>query len=408
MVKMVDIQIGKLIAYLENTNQRDNTLILITSDNGASAEQENLGNGTIGAVDKYTSTGLPWALVSNTPFRKWKKTNYEGGINSPLIVNWPDGLVNTGRIVRDKLHFIDLMPTLIKVCNARYKFEANNQYVTAMQGEDFSTLFNDDFLPVRSRPLFFKWQNHEAMIFNDKKIVYNLGLQDWELYDLENDATETINLASYEPVLSQSYINEYSNWFASVTQASPVAVYDTLSAVYNNISFLNVYANDFDSDGKIDFSKTRITKQPNFGIINSIDDSLMYYQHFEESYISDTFEYVVYDTLDAFSQACQVIINICQIEDSCAILLQDDNFVFGTTQVEIFPNPAKKDLFFFVYNNPEISKEEINMYNNIGQKIDNYQVEKLTFNKFKLDLSALNSGYYFLNTPYKTLKIVVL
>lgn len=406
MVKMVDIQIGKLVAYLENTNQRDNTLILISSDNGASAELENNGNGTIGSLDKYISTGLAWAVVSNTPFRRWKRTNFEGGINSPLIANWPKGIVNTGRIVRNKLHFIDLMPTLINICNARYKFTANNQYVTAMQGKDFSSIFKDEELQERNRPLFFKWENHEAVIFNNKKAIYNPGPQVWDFYDLEIDATETNNIKNENHSLVDTYVNDFINWHSSVSQLSPVALNDTLDATYNKISLLKIFKNDFDDDNLIDFSKTRISKQPKSGILNFINDTALYYLHFKENYLSDTFEYVIYDKSGAFSQACQVIVNICSIEDSCALLLETPSSNLEDKHFHLFPNPVSNEFVLFIYNQAALSIEEISIYNYLGMQVDNFQIDKLEENKFKINMNNFNPGNYIIKTPYKSLKIL--
>jgi len=406
MIKMADIQIGKLIDYLENTNQRDNTLILIASDNGASAELEDFGDGEIGDLDKFITTGLPWAVVSNTPFRKWKKTNYEGGIHSPLIVNWPQGLVNPGRIETNKLHFIDLMPTLINVCNANYKFKVNGEYVTAMQGEDFSNVFEDIYLPERERPLFFKWENQEAMIYDNKKLVYNPGPQVWDFYDLEINATETSNLKNDEPLMVQNYLNEYNKWFAGVTQLSPVAIADTLDAVYSKVSLLDIFSNDFDDDSAIDFSKTIITKQPNSGIISFIDDSLLYYQHYQEDYLTDTFEYVIYDSFEAFSQASQVIVNICNVADSCALLLDEQDLNFRDENYRIFPNPVFTDFVLFVYNNPPISIDDISIYDVAGKQLNNFQIETLTENKFKININDFEEGYYVVTTPSKSLKIL--
>ncbi len=91
MIDRLDQNIGRLIDKLVETGRVDDVLIMLVSDNGASAEMVNIEDdyGEIGSMTRWTSLGPEWANVSNTPFRYYKNYSYEGGINTPLIAAWP-------------------------------------------------------------------------------------------------------------------------------------------------------------------------------------------------------------------------------------------------------------------------------------------------------------------------------
>lgn len=120
MIDRIDQGIGKVIDKIKTLGKLDNTLILFASDNGAANQTPEYGSGEIGTVGRYTHVGPDWANVSNTPFRNYKTYSHEGGINTPLIAFWPDGITAPGRTVEDPVHFIDFMPTLIELSGASF------------------------------------------------------------------------------------------------------------------------------------------------------------------------------------------------------------------------------------------------------------------------------------------------
>jgi arylsulfatase len=141
MIEEIDKNIGKLVAALRDLEQLDNTLILFLSDNGGNAEAGVKGKykgDNPGDPHSDVFIGRCWAHLNNTPFRKYKHCNHEGGIATPLIAHWPavvkprtdrDGWITT------PTHLIDLMTTCVDLGHAKYPDQHHGQAVTPMQGQ---------------------------------------------------------------------------------------------------------------------------------------------------------------------------------------------------------------------------------------------------------------------------------
>jgi arylsulfatase A-like enzyme len=119
----VDIAVGRLVEALRKRNELDNTLILFMSDNGGNAEGG--GNGitkgeSLGSAGSTVFCGQAWATLENTPFRRYKHFNHEGGIATPLIAYWPQGIPDHGALRRQPGHLIDIMATCVDVAGAVY------------------------------------------------------------------------------------------------------------------------------------------------------------------------------------------------------------------------------------------------------------------------------------------------
>ena len=131
MVDRMDAGIGRVIDDLRKNRQLDNTLILFLSDNGACAEWDplgfDIGSGPknvlhkgadldrMGSRGTYHSYGSGWANACNTPFRWYKHYGHEGGIATPLIAHWPNGITAKGEIRTQVGHLIDVMATFVEV-----------------------------------------------------------------------------------------------------------------------------------------------------------------------------------------------------------------------------------------------------------------------------------------------------
>lgn len=223
MVDRMDQNIGKLIAKLKQTGQLDNTVILFLSDNGASPEDPtNYGPG----FDRAGSTrdGQPvafptkkevmpggelihagigeiWAHSINTPFRYYKARQHEGGIATPLIVHWPNGLRDKNRIVQEPMHVMDLMATCLDLAKSTYPTTYEGRTIPPTTGKSLVPLLTSATPPnQRIHPVLF-WEHFGAAALRemDWKIVRLAQKDDWELYDLKNNRSETINLACKYP-----------------------------------------------------------------------------------------------------------------------------------------------------------------------------------------------------------------
>lgn len=212
MIDRVDQKIGELLQKIDAMGERDNTLVLFMSDNGSSSEVVNIpGNGKIGTVGQWTSLGGNWANVSNTPFRFYKNYSFEGGICTPLIAHWPNGIKTKNSISNFNGHFIDIMATLVDISGADYPGEFNNQKIVPMQGVSLLPIMRGANVE-RGKPLFWQWRNGKAVRDSKWKIVAHGKEAAWELYNMNEDPTETNNLAKNNPEIV-TYMNDlFESW----------------------------------------------------------------------------------------------------------------------------------------------------------------------------------------------------
>ncbi len=195
MIDRVDQKVGELLQKINDLGKSENTLVLFVSDNGSSAEVVNIpGNGKIGTVGQWTSLGKNWANVGNTPFRYYKNYSFEGGVCTPMIAYWPQGITAKNTINRSTGHFIDIMATLVDITGATYPKEFIGQQIVPMQGISLSPTFTGQEV-ARDKPLFWKWAKGKAVRDGKWKIVAHGKDALWQLYNMENDPSETNDLA---------------------------------------------------------------------------------------------------------------------------------------------------------------------------------------------------------------------
>lgn len=211
-VDRLDRGIGRVLDSLRQSGRLDNTLVLFVSDNGGCAE-ENIGgekaaaNPVPGGPDSFTSYRKPWANASNTPFRYWKQMTHEGGISTPAIAWWPQGLQKPGRFDTSPGHVIDILPTLLDAAGAaspagRLKPEGRS-LLPALRGGR-----------VSARPITgWEHQGHRAIRMDQYKLVSSWR-QPWELYDLSADRTELNDLAAKDPRRVSAMEAEWKSWAA--------------------------------------------------------------------------------------------------------------------------------------------------------------------------------------------------
>jgi len=202
----MDQGIGRIIQKLKETDLLDNTVIFFLSDNGGTSEKigpEDIETRLIGTDETNQSYRKPWATVSNTPFRMFKQWVHEGGISTPLIIHWPEGIKEKG-VIRDQVgHVIDLMPTCVDLAGAEYPEIYNNIEILPVEGVSLVNSIIDNTILVRT--LCFEHQATRAIRYGnwklvaDKKINVEPFILDWELYDLSSDRSEIHNMADEFP-----------------------------------------------------------------------------------------------------------------------------------------------------------------------------------------------------------------
>ncbi len=216
MIDRMDQNIGRLIEKLKKEKELENTVIFFLSDNGGCAENPdkrvkypNDSPGKTGEVDSYESIRKSWANVANTPLRFYKTDSYAGGIRTPMIVYCGENIPVKKQISDARLHLIDLMPTILNLTRAQS--EMYPEYISGLQGIDFSGLFRGDKVE-REAPLYFQFGRGKALIEDQWKVVQK-GNAEWELFDLNTDKTETRDLAAMDPERFNEKIRKWQTWF---------------------------------------------------------------------------------------------------------------------------------------------------------------------------------------------------
>ena len=213
MIDRMDQNIGRVMEKIRERGEEDNTLVLFLSDNGGCYGQANFTKDIPpGPVESYRSVDPPWANASNTPFRKYKAWDHEGGICTPFIAYWP-GVIEGGSFTSECGHIVDIMATLADISGAEYPESFNDRRVLPMEGTSLLPVFSGK-KHGRNAPLF--WQvtpnNGRAVRLDNWKLVSDRPNNPWELYDLDTDRTETNNLAAANPARVREMDGLFRSW----------------------------------------------------------------------------------------------------------------------------------------------------------------------------------------------------
>ena len=216
MIAEVDASIGRLVAALDERGQLENTLVLFLSDNGGNAETGVKGRYEgehPGDAHSNVFIGQCWAHLNNTPFRRYKHFNHEGGIATPLIAHWPAAIAarpGAEEWITTPAHVIDLMATCVDLAEADYPKQVDGRDIVPMQGESLRPLLTGrGSLP--SRPLYWEHEGNAAVRVGDRKLVRR-GQGPWELYDLASDRTEQHDLAADHPDEVAQLTRQWRTW----------------------------------------------------------------------------------------------------------------------------------------------------------------------------------------------------
>ncbi len=247
MIDQMDSGIGRLVQQLEERGQLDNTIILFMQDNGGCQEgagrdpnPKNVsdvvdaakfktipddvlhyftsrpnqtrdgrpvksGHVMPGPADTFLGYGQNWANVSNTPLREYKHFVHEGGISTPLVVQWPKGIAAKNELRHEPSHLIDIMATCIDLADASYPTEFKGNKIIPMEGTSLHAAFENKTLERET--LFWEHEGNRAIRMGNWKLVAKGKMKDrelpvkWELYDIAIDRNENNDLSRDNPEL---------------------------------------------------------------------------------------------------------------------------------------------------------------------------------------------------------------
>src|SRR5699024_8847484 len=218
-IDRMDQGIGRIMDSLKNTGQLDNTLVIFLSDNGACAEDipsdvtkeemvdqlqlasaktgraEEVLFGTRpdvmrGAENTYQSYETAWVNLSNSPFRLYKHWIHEGGISTPLIMSWPEGIKEKGVLRHSPGQLPDIMATILDITGSEYPETYNGHEIHPLEGSSLMPIVEDD--TPKNDPLFWEHEGNAGIREGQWKLVRDYP-GDWELYDMANDRTELMD-----------------------------------------------------------------------------------------------------------------------------------------------------------------------------------------------------------------------
>jgi arylsulfatase len=236
-----DHHIGRLLDFLDELGELDNTLIMLISDNGASAEggptgsvnenkffnfvpdslEQNLAAiDDIGGPKYFNHYPWGWTHAGNTPFRRWKRETYRGGISDPFIVHWPKGIKAKGDVRTQYAHAIDMVPTVLDALQLEPPASIRGVTQSPIEGVSLAHSFDDAKAPSKRVTQYFEMLGHRS-IYHDgwravcpwpgtsftesgrqfgtpipDELLTELDATGWELYNLADDPTETTDVAA--------------------------------------------------------------------------------------------------------------------------------------------------------------------------------------------------------------------
>ncbi|PPJ61545.1 arylsulfatase [Cuspidothrix issatschenkoi] len=236
-----DHHIGRLLDFLKSIGEFENTVIMVISDNGASSEggptgsvnenlffnnvpeslEENLkALDKLGSAETFNHYAWGWTWAGNTPFRRWKRETYRGGISDPLIVHWSQGIEAKGEIRTQYAHAIDLVPTVLELLEIEPPTTIKGVTQSPIEGVSFAHTFNHSNAPTKHITQYFEMMGHRSLYYDGWRAVCpwpgpsfteagqffgeaisaetltDLDTHHWELYHVASDFAENHNIAA--------------------------------------------------------------------------------------------------------------------------------------------------------------------------------------------------------------------
>jgi hypothetical protein len=236
-----DDQLGRLLGFLEQLGQLDNTLVMLISDNGASAEGGPTGSvneakffnnvpesmeENLAAIDElggprfFNHYPWGWTMAGNTPFRRWKRETYRGGTADPFIIHWPQGIEAKGEIRTQYCHAIDMLPTVLECLGIEAPVQLRGVTQAPLEGISLRYCLDAPKAKEQHRTQYFEMFAHRAIYHDgwravcpvpgpsfkeagvgfgglllDEDKLRELDAKGWELYHVAEDFSESKNVA---------------------------------------------------------------------------------------------------------------------------------------------------------------------------------------------------------------------
>ena len=236
-----DHHIGRLLDYLEQTEQLENTIVVVVSDNGASGEggpngsvnemkfangipddlDENLAKlDELGGTKTYNHYPNGWAMAFNTPFKMWKRYEFNGGTADPCIISWPAGTTARGEIRDQYHHAIDLVPTILDVLGVDAPETIKGHTQSPFDGVSMRDSLDDASASSARKTQFYSMLGSRSIWHDGWKAVTthptiagwgHFNDDEWELYHTDVDRSELHDLAAEHPDKLRELVNI---WFS--------------------------------------------------------------------------------------------------------------------------------------------------------------------------------------------------
>ncbi len=227
MITRMDTELARVLNKLKQMDAYRDTVIIFVSDNGASSEQLIRNDGhdpaaAPGSGYSHLCLGPGWASSSNGPFRLHKSWVHEGGISSPCIVHWPNGIKDAGKIRHTPGHLIDIVPTMIDLAGGK---PITGDGAPPMPGRSIAPAFAKD-QPIGHDFLYFNHSNNRALRVGDYKIVAAGKDGPWEMYDMRKDRSEQRNIIKDNAARAEKMAAQWKSFDAEIVktrESSPAA-----------------------------------------------------------------------------------------------------------------------------------------------------------------------------------------
>ena len=254
-----DVQVGRIVDYLEQSGQLENTVVIYAADNGASGEgtpngsvnENKFFNGypdeleenmkyidVLGGPDTYGHFPTGWAVATSTPFKMFKRySEYAGGTCDPLVISWPKGIKARGEVRNQYHHCTDIVPTVLDICGVEMPKVFKGAEQVPMSGVSMRYSFDaKPDAPTQKKRQYYAMLGTRGIWEDGWKACAihapltgkgNFDKDEWELYNVDVDRAESTNLADKHPEKLQALIDA---WFeeAETNQVLPL---DDRSAV---------------------------------------------------------------------------------------------------------------------------------------------------------------------------------